>query len=91
MDGLVCPAGSHIMLEYGDQFGPWVAGSEGCELYGWVNGDQDAYSSDDGRWARFLAEHHAEMVPVPTPKRIPPWFKAKLAQGVTQWVDDQED
>ena len=33
-EGVRYPAGTHIMLEYGDIFGPFVAGPQGCTLYG---------------------------------------------------------
>ena len=39
---VVCREGTHIMLEWGDLFGPWEAGPEGCELYGFIAGDGHA-------------------------------------------------
>lgn len=69
---LVCRAGSHIMLEWGDLFGPWVAGPEGCKLYGVVAGMANAFV-DKKRWQAFLDEIGAEEVAVPMPD-IPVWF-----------------
>lgn len=91
-DGIVCPAGTHIMLEYGDLFGPWVAGPEGCTLYGFVAAEGGsggrAYPGDPDVWQSFLAEHGAESVPLPLPKRIPPWWRAREPGSVTNWTED---
>ena len=77
------------MLEYGDLFGPWVAGPEGCELYGFVAGEGSAYVGDTKIWDAFLAEHGAKSVPLPMPKRIPPWWMEKIRNNpVVNWVDD---
>ena len=89
----VCPAGTHIMLEYGDLFGPWVAGPEGAELYGFVAAEGgsggSAFSGDADLWAQWLEEHGAVSVPVPMPKRMPPWWLAKFAStSVTNWVEE---
>ena len=34
-----CGPGTHVMLEWGDLFGPWEAGPDGCELYGFIAGE----------------------------------------------------
>lgn len=86
---IVCGVGTHITLEYGDIFGPWVAGPEGCTLYGFTGGEASAYQGDPELWQRCLAEHGAEMLPVPMPKRMPPWWKDKLRKpGVTLWIEE---
>lgn len=89
--GNVARAGSHILLEYGDQFGPWVAGPEGCELYGFVaavgGSGGAAFAGDPDLWAQFLEKHGAVSVPVPMPKRLPPWTE-RPAPGVTDWTKD---
>jgi hypothetical protein len=89
---VVVPAGSHIMLEYGDVFGPWEAGPEGCELYGFVAGEGSAYSGDTELWARTLKERGVEPVQCPMPKRLPWWWRHKIATGgtVTLWSDKAE-
>lgn len=85
----VARAGTHIMLEYGDVFGPWEAGPEGCILYGFVAGEGSAFAGDPEVWQAFLAERGAQSLPVPKPKRLPPWLAAKYQQtSVVQWVDD---
>lgn len=86
----VCRAGSHIMLEYGDLFGPWEAGPEGCELYGFIAGEGAPFSGDAEVWEAFLKERGAEQLPVPLPKRLPPWSKDKLLHSRTvNWVEDK--
>lgn len=86
-DGRVCRAGDHIMLEWGDVFGPWVAGPEGCELYGFVAGDGAPFMGDPDVWQAWLDEHGAVSVPLPAPTRMPPWKKAQYgAQKVVEWT-----
>ena len=85
---IVCGAGTHIMLEYGDLFGPWVAGPEGCTLYGFIAGEGTPFSGDDGVWKAFLAEHGAEVEPIAMPKRLPPWVIDKMrSSAVVSWKD----
>jgi len=72
---IVCRAGSHLMLEWGDTFGPWEAGEEGCKLYGFIAGDGHPFFDLEG-WATFLAERGAEELPVPTPE-LPLWAAGK--------------
>jgi hypothetical protein len=83
---VVCRAGTHIMLEWGDLFGPWVAGPEGCELYGFIAGDGAPFPGDPAVFEALLQEQGAVMEPVPMPTRLPPWAPTKYAQGVTNWT-----
>lgn len=87
---LVARAGTHIMLEYGDVFGPWEAGPEGCELYGFVAGEGSAYSGDTALWERTLSERGVEILPCPMPRRLPWWWRSRFAAqtGVTVWTED---
>lgn len=90
-DGIVCREGTHIMLEYGDLFGPWKAGPEGCTLYGFVAGEGSAYNGDLELWHKFLEENEAESVPLPMPKRLPYWAKDKMTQEkIVNWVVEDE-
>lgn len=86
-DEHVCAAGSHIMLEYGDLFGPWVAGPEGCELYGFVaavgGSGGSPFPNDRENWHAYLASIGVESLPVPRPTRLPPW--AHSNSGHTNW------
>lgn len=85
----VCRAGSHIMLEYGDVFGPWVAGPEGCELYGFVAGVGSAFMGDPDVWEAFLTEQGAVSLPVPMPKRRPWWWRDQAAQRrLLNWIEE---
>jgi hypothetical protein len=83
-----CRAGTHILLENGDMFGPWTAGPDGCELYGFTaaeggSGGQ-SYPRDAARWERFLAEIGAEQLVVPRPEGLPPWW-AFEGSRTTRW------
>ena len=84
-------AGSHIMLEYGDMFGPWIAGPEGCTMYAFVAAEGGTgghgYIGSPEVWQEFLTEHGAESLPVPMPKRIPPWWRHRFGGEIkmTNW------
>jgi hypothetical protein len=92
---VVCTAGSHIMLEWGDVFGPWEAGSDGCELYGFIAGEGSPFAGDSEAFEKLLAERGARMVPLPMPTRLPPWAKLQYASGdkgsVTNWSSPDRD
>ena len=64
-------AGSHIMLEWGDVFGPWTAGDEGCTMYGWVAGSGAPFF-DKEKWHQYLDEIGAEELSVPRPTMLLP-------------------
>lgn len=87
---VVCGPGTHIMLEWGDLFGPWIAGPEGCELYGFIAGEGSPFPGDPALFDALLAEVGAEVLPVPMPTRLPPWISTKFAQGaVTSWTAEE--
>ena len=77
---IVCRARSHIMLEWGDQFGPWEAGPEGCELYGFVAGEGTPFSGDSEAFEALLEARGARMVPLPMPEGLPPWANVDYTQ-----------
>ena len=91
---IVCKAGTHIMLEWGDLFGPWEAGPEGCELYGFIAGEGAPFSGPPEVFQNFMAEKGCRMVPLPMPKRLPPWAAVHYAKGggtgVTDWTADEK-
>lgn len=88
---IVCKAGTHIMLEWGDLFGPWEAGPEGCELYGFIAGEGSPFGGDPALLQKLLDERGAVNVPLPMPTRLPPWAQVKYGGGtVTNWTDDAE-
>jgi hypothetical protein len=86
---VICGPGTHIMLEWGDVFGPWEAGPEGCELYGFIAGEGPPFNGDTRAYEALLKERGARIVPTPMPKRLPPWIVAKLGgsftSSVTRW------
>jgi hypothetical protein len=84
---MVCGAGTHITLEWGDVFGPWEAGPEGCELYGFIAGEGTPFTGDPEAFERFLATRSARMLPIPMPTRLPPWAQLHYATGsLTNWT-----
>ena len=86
---VVCTAGTHIMLEWGDTFGPWEAGPEGCELYGFIAGEGSPFTGDQKVFDDLLAARGAKMVPLPMPKRLPPWVMSKFgASKAVNWTTD---
>ena len=72
-----------------DVFGPWEAGPQGCELYGFIAGEGQPFSGDNAPYEALLEARGARPVPLPMPKRLPPWILAKLGgsftSSVTQW------
>ena len=86
---LVCGAGTHITLEWGDEFGPWEAGVDGCDLYGFIAGEGTPFTSDRGGFARLLEARGMRMIPLRMPDNLPPWAQLHYASGVlTNWTAD---
>jgi hypothetical protein len=71
---VVCRKGSHIALDQGDTFGPFVAGPEGVELFEVMMGDPRSFPADPEGYARFLAERGAEQMPNPQID-MPDWIQ----------------
>ena len=71
---VVCRKGTHIALDQGDTFGPFVAGREGVELFEVMMGDPRSFPADLEGYARFLAERGAEQLPNP-PIDMPNWLE----------------
>jgi hypothetical protein len=69
-----CGAGTHIALDQGDTFGPFVAGPEGCTLFEVMMGDPRSFAADEEGWQRLLAEHGAEQAPNPK-IALPDWLE----------------
>ncbi|MBL7491849.1 hypothetical protein I6A60_39540 [Frankia sp. AgB1.9] len=68
-----CPAGTHLTLEHGAQFGPLVAGPEGATLYEVMTGDPRAVPADPEGFAELLASRGIEPLPNP-PVPWPDWL-----------------
>jgi hypothetical protein len=62
---VVCPAGTHIALDQGDTFGPFVAGPEGVVLFEVMMGDPRSFPADQEAYARFLEERGVTLLPNP--------------------------
>ncbi|MEY2431332.1 MAG: hypothetical protein QOC92_1057 [Acidimicrobiaceae bacterium] len=60
-----CPPGTHIALDQGDTFGPFVAGPEGVVLYEIMMGDPRSFPGDLDAYERFLAERGVVQLPNP--------------------------
>jgi hypothetical protein len=71
---VVCRKGSHIALDQGDTFGPFVAGPNGVELFEVMMGDPRSFPADPDGYAQFLADHDAEQLPNP-PIDMPDWIQ----------------
>ncbi|HEY2430052.1 MAG TPA: hypothetical protein VGI06_14030 [Acidimicrobiales bacterium] len=69
-----CPPGTHIALDQGDSFGPFVAGPEGALLFEVMMGDPRSEPADPDGWKQLLAAHQAEQLPNP-PINMPDWLE----------------
>lgn len=68
-----CPAGTHIALDKGDTFGPFIAGPEGVVLFEVMMGDPRSFAADPEGWQKLLAEKGAKQLPNP-PIEMPSWL-----------------
>jgi hypothetical protein len=59
------------MLEWGDVFGPWTAGPDGCALYGFIAGNGAPFFDKVG-WQKHLDDAGATELGVPMPS-MPIW------------------
>jgi hypothetical protein len=60
-----CTPGTHIALNQGDTFGPFVAGPEGVVLFEVMMGDPRSFPADPDGWHRLLDEKGAIQMPNP--------------------------
>jgi hypothetical protein len=65
-----CPPGTHIALDQGDTFGPFVAGPDGVVLFEVMMGDPRSFPADPEGYERFLAERGVVQLPNP-PIKLP--------------------
>jgi hypothetical protein len=68
-----CPTGTHIALDQGDTFGPFVAGPDGVKLLEVMMGDPRSFPADLDGYANFLREREVEQLPNP-PIDMPDWL-----------------
>lgn len=69
-----CPAGTHIALDQGDTFGPFVAGPAGVTLFEVMMGDPRSFPADLEGFERLLAEGGVRQLPNP-PIDLPDWLE----------------
>lgn len=69
-----CPAGTHITLDQGDTFGPFIAGPEGVVLFEVMMGDPRSFPADPDGYKKLLADKGIEQLPNP-PIEMPTWIK----------------
>jgi hypothetical protein len=69
-----CVKGTHIALDQGDTFGPFVAGPDGVELFEVMMGDPRSFQADPEGYERFLAERNVQQLPNP-PIDMPAWLE----------------
>jgi hypothetical protein len=68
-----CPTGTHIALDQGDTFGPFIAGPDGVVLFEVMMGDPRSFEADPEGWQRLLAEKDVQQLPNP-PIELPDWL-----------------
>jgi hypothetical protein len=69
-----CGKGTHIALDRGDTFGPFVAGPDGVELFEVMMGDPRSFPADLEGYEQFLADRGVEQLPNP-PIDMPAWLE----------------
>ncbi len=69
-----CTPGTHIALDQGDPFGPFIAGSEGVVLFEVMMGDPRSFPADPEGYAALLAQRGVQQLPNP-PIDMPAWLQ----------------
>ena len=60
-----CRPGTHIALDQGDDFGPFVAGPDGVVLFEVMMGDPRSFPARQDEWHALLAERGVTLLPNP--------------------------
>jgi hypothetical protein len=60
-----CRPGTHIALDAGDDFGPFVAGPEGVVLFEVMMGDPRSFPARQDEWHGLLAARDVRLLPNP--------------------------
>ena len=68
-----CTPGTHIALDQGDTFGPFIAGADGVVLFEVMMGDPRSFAADPEGWDRLLAEKSVQQLPNPKID-LPEWL-----------------
>ena len=69
----VCGPGTHIALDHGDTFGPFIAGPDGCKSYMIMMGDPGSFPADPEGFEALRRERGVEQLP-DVPLDLPEWF-----------------
>jgi hypothetical protein len=69
-----CPAGTHIALDQGDDFGPFTAGPEGVVLFEVMMGDPRSFPVREQEYADLLESRGVVQLPNP-PVDMPDWIE----------------
>jgi len=69
-----CPVGTHLALDHGDTWGPFIAGPDGVTLFEVMMGDPRSFPDDPEAYARLLSERGVEQLPNP-PISLPGWLE----------------
>ena len=69
-----CPAGTHIALDQGDTFGPFIAGPNGAVMFEVMMGDPRSFAADPEGWEQLLAARDVQQLPNP-PIDMPDWLE----------------
>jgi hypothetical protein len=69
-----CGPGTHIALDQGDTFGPFIAGDQGVVLFEVMMGDPRSFAADEEAWEQLLAERGAKQAPNPK-IALPDWLE----------------
>jgi hypothetical protein len=69
-----CGPGTHIALDQGDTFGPFIAGDDGALLFEVMMGDPRSFPADEEGWEALLAERGAKQAPNPK-IALPEWLE----------------
>jgi hypothetical protein len=69
-----CGPGTHIALDRGDTFGPFVAGPEGVVLFEVMMGDPRSFPADPAGFDALLADRGVRQLPNP-PIDMPAWLQ----------------
>ena len=68
-----CSPGTHIALDHGDDFGPFIAGPEGVVLFEVMMGDPRSFPARPDEWEQLLDDRGMERLPNP-PIALPEWL-----------------
>jgi len=69
-----CGPGTHLALDQGDTFGPFIAGPNGVVLFEVMMGDPRSFPADEDGWHALLAARGATQAPNPK-IALPDWLE----------------